>query len=62
MIISGVVDCADRAVRFDQGVLSLHNVSIARFPLAFLVPCVAVSDAIIELVPWVRLEFQKYAL
>lgn len=56
MVISGVVDSTDCAVRLHQGVLPLHHVTIASFPLAFLIAGVTISDSIVELVAGVGLK------
>lgn len=55
MVVSGVVDSAHGTIRFNQRVLSLHDVTIARFPLTLLIAGVAVSDSVVELVAGVRL-------
>lgn len=57
MVVSRVVYGAHGAVGFDEGVLALHDVTIARFPLALLIAGVAVSDSIVELVTGVGLKF-----
>lgn len=56
MVISRVVDSAHGTVGLDEGVLALHDVTVAGFPLALLVAGVAVSDAVVELVAGVGLE------
>lgn len=57
MVISRVVDGAHGAVGFDEGVLAFHDVTISGFPLALLIAGVAVSDAVVELVAGVGLEY-----
>lgn len=56
VVIGRVVDGTDGTVGFDEGVLSLHDVTIASFPLALLVTGVAVGDSVVELVAGVGLQ------
>lgn len=55
VVVSRVVDGTDGAVRFNQRVLPLHHIAVARFPLALLVAGVAISDSVVKLVAGVRL-------
>ena len=59
MVVGRVVDSAYGAVGFDEGVLALHDVTIAGFPLALLIAGVTISDAIIELVAGVGLKCKR---
>lgn len=54
-IIGGVVDCADGTIGFDQGVLSLHNISITALDLGLNIAGQTIMDSIVEGVLWVRI-------
>lgn len=55
MLIGGVVDGSDRAVRFDQGVRSLYNIAVSCLMLTFYVTCLVVVHAIFKCILRVRL-------
>lgn len=55
-IIGGVVDGADGTIGFDQGVLSLHNISITALNLGFHISGETIMDSIVEGVLRVRLQ------
>lgn len=52
-IIGGVVDGADGTIGFDQGVLSLHNITITALDLGFHISGETIMDSIVEGVLWV---------
>lgn len=56
MGISGVLDLADRAIRLDQGVISMDRVAIAGFVLRLVVTGVRVSHGVRKVVLGVSLK------
>lgn len=56
MVISGVFDLADGAVRLDQGIESMDSIAIAGFVLRLVVTGVRVSHGVSEVVFGVGLE------
>jgi len=55
VFVCGVVHSADRAVWFNEAVLSFDDVTIAHLLLALHVACVVVIDCVLEAVPGVGL-------
>lgn len=55
-IIGGVVDGADGTIGFNQGVLSLHNITITALNLGFHISGETIMDSIVEGVLWVGLQ------
>lgn len=55
-IIGGVVDGADGTIGFNQGVLSLHNITITALNLRFHISGKTIMDSIVEGVLWVGLQ------
>lgn len=53
MVVGGVVDCAHGTVRFDQRILSLHNISITLLNLRFDISGVWILNTIVERILWV---------
>lgn len=52
VVVSGVVDGSDGAIRFDEAVLSLYNVSFSGFVLRFDISGVSVMNSILERIVW----------
>lgn len=50
VVIGGVVDSANGAVRFDQGVRSFHHIADTHFLLLFAVASMGVFDAVFEVI------------
>ena len=48
VLIGSVVDSSDWTIRFDQGVGSLNNISVASFVLWLNITCMVVVDAVFE--------------
>lgn len=55
MVVRGIVDSTDGAIRLHERVLALHDITVAGFPLALLIACVTVSDSVVERVAGVGL-------
>lgn len=47
VVVSGVGDCADRAVGLHQAVLTLHYIPVALLPLVLHIPRVVVLHAVV---------------
>lgn len=62
VVISGVRDCADSAVRLDQTVLPLDYVTVPLFPLVLDVTSVVVLHTVVVRVFWVRLNNKTQTL
>lgn len=57
MLVGSVFDNALSSISFMQRVLSLHNVSIAVFPLALVISGLMILDAVLELILGMRMVF-----
>jgi hypothetical protein len=55
MLIRGVFNSTDGAVRIMYGVLPLHNITVTGLPLSFMVTGVSVVYCIVKVVLWVSL-------
>lgn len=46
MVVSGVSNPAERAIRLEQGILSLHDITIASLVLGFMVAGVGIFHGV----------------
>lgn len=62
MIVGGVVNCADCAVGFLEGVRAFYYVAVADFVLGFLVSSMGVGYSVVEFVFWIGLKMYMYCV